>query len=79
MRIYNKRTNQEAYRVKDQLTGRERLDCYLVDRPSNEKIHAHSFENLRDAAVFILNNPGAGIRMNPNSAIINENLVIELD
>ncbi len=79
MRIYSKVTNQEAYLVKDQHTGRERYDCYLQHRPNNEKAQAHSFENLKDAAIFLLNNPGTGIRMNPGSAIVSENLVIELD
>lgn len=79
MRIYSSVTNQEAYRVKDKASGRLRFDCYLRNRPDNKKIHAHSFDELRDAAIFLLTNPGCGIRMNPGTAIVNEHVVIELD
>lgn len=79
MKIFNRLSDQVAYRVKDQETGMERYDCYLANRPSNEKIHAHSFEHVRDAAIFMLSNVGAGIRMNPGSAIISDNVAIELD
>ena len=79
MRIRNSATGQEAYRVQDQDTGLEQFDCYPIDRPSNEKKYAVSFDQIRDAALYLLNNPGAGIRMNPGSAIISEHIVIELD
>jgi hypothetical protein len=79
MRIFSSETNQYAYKVRDQYSGLERFDCYLLDRPNNEKIHAHSFENLEDAARFLIDNPGSGIRMNPGSAIVSEHLVIARD
>jgi hypothetical protein len=42
-------------------------------------MHAHSFENIEDAARFLIDNPGSGIRMNPGTAIISENIVIARD
>lgn len=79
MNIFSSTTAQRAYRVRDQHSGNLRYDCYLPTRPSNEKIHAHSFDAIEDAARFLLDNEGSGIRMNPGTAIISENLIIARD
>jgi hypothetical protein len=79
VRIYSSETEQVAYRVRDQHAGTLRYDCYLQDRPNNEKIHAHSFDQIEDAARFLIDNPDSGIRMNPGTAIINTHIVIARD
>ncbi len=79
MRVYSSKTGQEAFAVRDQKHHTAQYDCYLPERPNNEKKHAHSFDDLRDAARFLLDHPGTGIRMNPGNAIVCENVVIELD
>jgi hypothetical protein len=79
VRIYSSTTNQVADRVLDRNAGTHRYDCYLQDRENNMKIHAHSFENIEDAACFLINNPGSGIRMQPGSAIISSHIVIARD
>lgn len=79
MKIRSSVTGQEAYKVKNALTGEFAYDCYLPSRPSNEKIHACSFHKIEDAAVFLIQNNGSGIRMNPGTAIVSENIVIARD
>ena len=79
MKITGSATGQSAYRVRDRASGSERYDCYLPNRPSNEKKHAHSFERIEDAARFLIENDGSGIRMNPGTAIISEHIVIARD
>ena len=78
MRIYKSDTLQEACLVEDQDKKVKRYDCYLPDRPCNEKKYAHTFEKLSDAAQFLIAHPGSGIRMNPGFAIVSENVVIAL-
>ena len=79
MNIYSAATDQRAYRVRDQHSKNLRYDCYLPNRLSNEKIHAHSFDSIEDAARFLLDNEGSGIRMNSGTAIISEKLIIARD
>ena len=79
MRIFNSVSNQRAYRVRDQADGTMRYDCYLPDRPSNEKKYATSCDHIEAAAKFLIDNNGTGIRMNPGTAIINVNIVIARD
>ena len=79
MRIYSSVTGQSAYRVRDRMDGVARYDCYLPTRPTNEKKFAHSFDSIEEAARFLIGNKGAGIRMNPGTAIVSENLVIAPD
>ena len=79
MRMYSSETDQFAYRVTDQADKTQRYDCYLPDRPTNEKKYAHSFDHIEDAARFLIENTGSGIRMNPGTAIISENIIIARD
>lgn len=72
MRIYadtlGKR--QEAYKV-----GGRAYKCFPPS--SNTLANAIEFTDIRDAAVFLLQNPDWGIRMNPGSAIKYQDIVIE--
>lgn len=79
MRIYNSILGKQAYKVRDQADGTLRYDCYLQERPSNEKKYAHTFDHIEDAAKFLIDNDGSGIRMNPGTAIINVNITIARD
>ncbi|MCK0137894.1 hypothetical protein [Aliiroseovarius sp. F47248L] len=79
MKIYSADTGQVAYKVKSRSTGKAQYDCYLKNRPNNEKTHAISFDTIEEAARFLIDNPGSGIRMNPGTAIISENVIIARD
>jgi hypothetical protein len=46
---------------------------------SNRASTAREFDCIEDAAAFLCRNRGWGIRMNPGSAIIYDNIVIHLD
>jgi len=77
MRIFSSLTNQEAYLVNSRDGSPPAYDCYLQNRPNNKKEHAKRFVSIQDAAAFLQTNPGAGIRMNPGSAIVNTHIAIE--
>ncbi len=72
MKIYSGGSNRrEAYRV-----GGTVYKCYPVS--TNTVDEAREFAKLEDAAVFLIRNRGWGIRMNPGSSIIYDNIVIDL-
>ena len=77
MKVYSSKTGQEAKLVQDDNDPVAVYMCYLRNRPSNEDIQAHKFERLGDAAKFLLDNSGSGIRMDPGHAIASTNIVIE--
>ncbi len=37
------------------------------------------FRTVEEAAQYLINNPGTGVRMRPNSAIIYEHIIIDID
>lgn len=62
-------------------------EAYLVDgaaylcfpKSSNIRATARQFTDIRDAALFLISNPGWGIRMNPGAGIIYRGINIYLD
>lgn len=61
---------REAYKVNGA--------AYMCFPPSsNLKSTAVEFTDIEDAAIFLIKNKNHGIRMNPGSAIIYNNLIIE--
>ncbi len=60
---------QEAYKV-----GNRFYKCFPIS--NNVVVNAKEFESIEDAAVFLIQNPTWGIRMNPGSAIIYKNIEI---
>lgn len=73
MRIWvrNGGIEQEAYKV-----GGQGYDCYPPS--TNTKANAETFATIEEAAVFLIEHPGWGIRMNPGTAIIYDNIQISL-
>lgn len=57
--------------------GGKAFKCFPSSK--NIKDHAVEFADIRAAAIFLLQNEGWGIRMNPGSAIIYRNINISLD
>lgn len=62
---------KEAYRL-----GGTHYKCF--PRSDNEVANAKEFATIEEAAIFMIRNPGWGIRMNPGSAIIYNGIQIEL-
>jgi hypothetical protein len=62
-------TTQKAYKV----SGKA-YKCF--PQSINTLDEAKEFEQIEDAAVFLINNPTWGIRMNPGVAIIYRNIEI---
>jgi hypothetical protein len=60
---------RRAYKV-----GGLTYDCYPPS--ANEKTVAKSFHTIEEAAEFLRGHPGWGIRMNPGTAIIFDNIQI---
>lgn len=73
MRIYavTNGVEKEAYR----LSGTH-FKCF--PRSDNEVANAREFATIEEAAIFMIKNPGWGIRMNPGSGIIYNGIQIEL-
>ncbi|MER9233980.1 hypothetical protein NKI56_18070 [Mesorhizobium sp. M0622] len=73
MRIYavTNGVEKEAYR----LSGAH-FKCF--PRSDNGVANAREFATIEEAAIFMIKNPGWGIRMNPGSAIIYNGIQIEL-
>lgn len=74
MRIWSvtKGTEKTAYKMDGRV-----FKCFP---PSNNIVDdAVEFSDIRAAAIFLLQNEGWGIRMNPGSAIIYRNINISLD
>jgi hypothetical protein len=63
---------KEAYKV-----GGRTFKCFPPS--TNLASQAEEFEKVEDAAVFLLRNPSWGIRMNPGSAIVYNNITISRD
>jgi hypothetical protein len=63
---------KEAYKV-----GGTVYKCF--PRSTNLAEQAEEFEKIDDAAVFLIRNPDWGIRMNPGSAIVYNNITISRD
>lgn len=63
---------REAY-----LVGGAAYRCF--PKSSNLSYSARDFADIKEAAAFLLSNPGWGIRMNPGSAIIYDGINIALD
>lgn len=70
IRIKNDKSGQEAYKIEDN------YHCY--PKSTNLKKDRQEFRTVEDAAVFLIRNPSFGIRMNPGSAIIYRDIVIEI-
>ena len=77
MRIYSSATEQEAKTVQDKPDPRPFYKCYLQGRDTNEGKNAHPFVTIEEAAKFLIDNPGSGIRCDPGHAIVSTNLLIE--
>jgi hypothetical protein len=71
MRIYavTGGVTKEAYRV-----GGTHYKCF----PRSDNMNGKEFATVEEAAVFLIRNPGWGIRMNPGAAIIYRGIQIEL-
>jgi hypothetical protein len=63
---------REAYRV-----GGVAYKCF--PKSSNISDDAREFSEIEEAAKFLVDNPGWGIRMNPGTAIIFDGINIALD
>ncbi|WP_156122188.1 hypothetical protein [Aureimonas altamirensis] len=63
---------REAYKV-----GGTAFKCFPSS--NNEISTAREFSSLEEAAIFLIENTGWGIRMNPGASIIYNNIQIELD
>ncbi|GGE23383.1 hypothetical protein GCM10011390_48520 [Aureimonas endophytica] len=74
MRIWanTKGVQKEAY-----LLHGSRFKCFPPS--TNHVASAKEFATVEGAALFLLQNPGWGIRMNPGSAIIYDGINIALD
>jgi len=46
---------------------------------SNQVVNETPFQRVEDAAQFLINNPGTGIRMQPGSRVMYRNIVVALD
>jgi hypothetical protein len=62
---------KEAYKV-----GRSAFLCFPPSE--NDRRFAKKLPTIEQAAVFLIENPGWGIRMNPGRAIIYDNIQISL-
>jgi hypothetical protein len=71
VRVYKSSTRQEAVPVNGV------YKCF--PKSENERRLAREFTSLEDAAAFLCSNPTWGIRMQPGSAIIYRDIVIERD
>lgn len=85
MRIYCKKTGRHATPIQGPADSTAVYKCFPANRPSNEDKYAEKFLRIEDAAIYLIQNPGAGIRVaatgtgtGEKTAILNSTLAIEL-
>lgn len=76
MKIYTQ-AGKQAKLVQDSKDPKPVYKCFRQGRPDNTDSHAEKFDSIEDAAYFLIANPGAGIRMDPEHAIISEGIIID--
>ncbi|MET3789897.1 hypothetical protein [Aquamicrobium terrae] len=83
MKIFCKKTGRSAELIQGPLDPVPVFKCFKKGRPSNSDAYAHKFERIEDAAKFLIDNPGSGIRVaamgrGKGNAILNQTIIIEL-
>ncbi|BCH55146.1 hypothetical protein RvVAR031_27560 [Agrobacterium vitis] len=85
MRIYCKLTGREAKPVQGQADPTPVYKCFPKGHPSNEDKYSEKFKTIEEAAIYLISNPGAGIRVaaigkgtGEKTAILNSTLLIEI-
>ena len=85
MRIYNKETQQQAVKFPylDGADAKYRVFPsfrFRTDKGSRNRLQDEfGFDTIEQAAEFLTRFPGSAIRMMPDRAIINRNIVIDID
>ena len=83
MKIYKTGTDKFARKILPNDGDALRYQVFPRDRPrdaNGKKLNKSSFciyfENVQEAAKYLIDNPGAAIRMHPDSAIISKDIHI---